>query len=129
MREQELFEWLKTGHYSDLEKSSNEYDGFDCISKHYEKIIELKSRNTHYDTLLLERKKFDFLIITSELLGYTPWYINSTPNGVWSFPLKTLSEGLEWVEKWLPTTTEFQDKSKTTKLVAFLPVELGIKLL
>ena len=62
MKEQELFDWLKAGHYSDLEKSSNEYDGF------------------------------------------------------------------EWVDKWLPTTTEFQDKSKTTKSVTFLPVELGIKL-
>ena len=129
MKEQELFEWLKVGHYSDLEKSSNEYDGFDCVSNYYKMFIELKSRNTHYETLLLERKKFDFLIVTADLLGYEPWYINSTPAGVWSFPLKTVIKNLEWVDKWLPTTTEFQDKSKTTKLVTFLPVELGIKLL
>lgn len=128
MKEQELFDWLKIGHYSDLEKSSKEYDGFDCTSSHYKMFIELKSRNTHYDTLLLERKKFDFLVLTADVLGYTPWYINSTPLGVWSFPLKTVVQGLEWVEKWLPTTTEFQDKSKTTKLVTFLPLELGIKL-
>ncbi len=54
MKEQELFDWLKAGHYSDLEKSSKEYDGFDCTSGHYKMFIELKSRNTHYDTLLLE---------------------------------------------------------------------------
>jgi hypothetical protein len=90
--------------------------------------IELKSRLTHYDTLLLERKKFDFLVTTAKVLNYEPWYINSTPIGVWAFPLNSVVKDLEWVDKWLPTTTEFQDKSKTTKLVTFLPVELGIKL-
>ena len=128
MKEQELFEWLKVGHFFDLEKSSKEWDSFDCTSNYYKMFIELKSRNTHYDTLLLERKKFDFLITTADVLGYTPWYINSTPLGVWSFPLKTVVQNLEWVEKWLPTTTEFPDKSKTNKLVTFLPLELGIKL-
>lgn len=128
MKEQELFDWLKTGHYSDLEKSSNEYDGFDCTSNHFEMFIELKSRLTHYDTLLLERKKFDFLVVTAKVLGYQPWYINSTPLGVWAFPLNSVVKDLEWVDKWLPTTTEFQNKSKTTKLVTFLPLELGIKL-
>jgi len=129
MKEQELFEWLKVGHFFDLEKSSKEWDSFDCTSNYYKMFIELKSRNTHYDTLLLERKKFDFLITTADVLGYTPWYINSTPLGVWSFPLKTVVQNLEWVEKWLPITTEFPDKSKTNKLVTFLPLELGIKLL
>ena len=128
MKEQELFDWLKAGHYSDLEKSSNEYDGFDCTSNHFQMFIELKSRLTHYDTLLLERKKFDFLVVTAEVLGYQPWYINSTPLGVWAFPLNSVVKDLEWVDKWLPTTTEFQNKSKTNKLVTFLPLELGIKL-
>ena len=128
MKEQELFDWLKAGHYSDLEKSSNEYDGFDCTSNHYKMFIELKSRLTHYDTLLLEKKKFDFLVVTAEVLGYQPWYINSTPLGVWAFPLNSVVKDLEWVDKWLPTTTEFQNKSKTSKLVTFLPLELGIKL-
>jgi hypothetical protein len=128
VKEQELFDWLKAGHYSDLEKSSNEYDGFDCTSNRFEMFIELKSRLTHYDTLLLERKKFDFLVVTAKVLGYQPWYINSTPLGVWAFPLNSVVKDLEWVDKWLPTTTEFQNKSKTTKLVTFLPLELGIKL-
>lgn len=114
MKEQELFEWLKIGHFFDLEKSSKEWDSFDCISNYYKMFIELKSRNTHYDTLLLERKKFDFLVTTADVLGYTPWYINSTPLGVWSFPLKTVIQNLEWVEKWLPTTTEFQTNQKQT---------------
>jgi len=128
MKEQELFDWLKAGHYSDLEKSSNEYDGFDCTSSRFQMFIELKSRLTHYDTLLLERKKFDFLVVTAEVLGYQPWYINSTPLGVWAFPLNSVVKDLEWVDKWLPTTTEFQNKSKTSKLVTFLPLELGVKL-
>ena len=99
MKEQDLFDWLKAGHYSDLEKSSNEYDGFDCTSNHFKMFIELKSRLTHYDTLLLERKKFDFLVVTAEVLGYQPWYINSTPLGVWAFPLNSVVKDLEWVDK------------------------------
>lgn len=127
MKEQELFLWLKTSTLLDLEHSPNEYDGFDCITKKFKMFIELKSRNTHYDSLLLERKKYDFLTKTADELGLKAWYINSTPEGVWSFPL-TDRKNMVWEEKWLPVTTEFVDKSKIMKTVTFLPLDLGVKI-
>jgi len=129
MKEQELFEWLKQHHFPDLEHSPNSYDGFDCLSDDYRMFIELKSRNTHYDTLLLEKKKYDYLIDNAKELGYKAWYINYTPDGVWGFPISAESFKPVWEEKWLPITTEFANKEKMTKLVTFLPVASGFKLL
>lgn len=127
MKEQELFSWLKDNLFADLEKSPDTYDGFDCQSTEHSLFIELKSRNTHYDTLLLEKKKFDFLVSKAYDLGLKAWYINSTPEGVWSFPL-TDSDELVWEEKWLPVTTEFANKSKTMKTVTFLSLDKGYKI-
>ena len=69
MREPELFEWLKDNLYPDLSRSESEFDGFDCISDEKKLFIELKSRNTHYDELLIEKYKFDFLVTEA---GITP---------------------------------------------------------
>jgi len=127
MKEKELFVWLKDNHYPDLEHSPEVYDGFDCVTKEAGMFIELKSRNTHYDTLLLEKKKFDFLVAKAEELGLKAWYINYTPNGVWSFPLSDMAEPV-WEEKWLPVTTEFSNKSKIMKQVTFLSIVDGVKI-
>lgn len=127
MKEQELFDWLKSEHYSDLEKSPETYDGFDCTSQEHKLFIELKSRHTHYDTLLLEKKKYDFLITTADSLDLEPCYINSTPSGIWKFFLSKLSN-LVWEDKWLPVTTEFSNKSKITKQVTFLHIDSGEKI-
>jgi len=126
VKETELFLWLKT-EMPDLEHSPNEFDGFDCATQQYGMFIELKSRNTHYDTLLLERKKYDFLTTTATALGFRPYYINSTPDGVWRFALDELTD-LVWEEKWLPVTTEFLNKSKIMKEVTFLHTNLGVKI-
>ena len=40
MKEQELFDWLKAYHFKDLERSPNEYDGFDCMTKEFKLFIE-----------------------------------------------------------------------------------------
>ena len=126
MKEQELFDWLKDNLLPDLERSPETYDGFDCISQEKHLFIELKSRNTHYDTLLLEKKKFDFLRQKSSDLRLLPTYINSTPNGIWQFNLSLIYP--VWEEKWLPTTTEFANTSKKIKEVTFLSTSEGIQL-
>ena len=127
MKERELFEWLKEKHFPDLEHSPQVYDGFDCVTKKYGMFIELKSRNTHYDTLLLEKKKFDFLVTKAKELGLTAWYVNYTPSGVWSFKLDDENDFV-WEDKWLPVTTEFTNKNKIMKPVTFLPLSMGIQI-
>ena len=127
MKEPELFLWLKTEFYPDLEHSPEMFDGFDCITMEHKMFIELKSRNTHYNTLLLEKKKYDFLILKAEENGLTPYYINHTPEGVWSFRLDTIKD-LVFEDKWLPVTTEFANKNKMMKPVTFLDVSMGVKI-
>lgn len=119
MKEQELFDWLKENNYPDLVKSEGTYDTFDCLSDEFRFYIELKSRLTHYPDLLLERKKFMAVTQKAEELGYIPWYINSTPVGIFGFRLDSLNN-IQWEIKWLPKTTEFVDKGKIDKEVTFL---------
>lgn len=130
MKEQELFDWLKANKFPDLVHSPETYDGFDCTSEEHKMFIELKSRRTHYPELLIEKMKFDFLLSESAKLGLTPWYINWTPEGIFAFNLLSLDEnvGMNWIEKWLPSTTEFANKNNKMKLVGFIHQDLGFKL-
>ena len=127
MKEIELFDYLKTNLYPDLEKSIGIFDSFDCISRLAGHYIELKCRNTHYDTLLIEEMKYRKLITQAAERDLIPFYINSTPEGVFSFDLMDLAEP-EWVKHWMPATTEFARSNKISKLVGYLPIEEGIQL-
>jgi len=127
LKEIELFDYLKTNLYPDLEKSIGIFDSFDCISKLAGHYIELKCRNTHYDTLLIEEMKYRKLITQAAERDLIPFYINSTPEGVFSFDLMDLAEP-EWVSHWMPATTEFTRSNKISKLVGYLPIEEGIQL-
>ena len=123
-KEPQLFDYLKENYYSDLEKSE-EFDNWDCISLEAKMFIELKSRKTHYPDLLIEESKYQGLILAAGIRSLTPWYINSTPAGVWGFNLTDIPQP-KWEEKWLPITTEFENRTKRTKLVGFLKLEDGI---
>lgn len=127
MKEIELFDYLRTNLYPDLEKSIGIFDSFDCISKLAGHYIELKCRHTHYDTLLIEEMKYRKLITQAAERDLIPFYINSTPKGVFSFDLMDLAEP-EWVKHWMPATTEFARSNKISKLVGYLPIEEGIQL-
>jgi hypothetical protein len=132
MREPELFEWLKDNLYPDLSRSESEFDGFDCKSDEKKLFIELKSRNTHYDELLIEKYKFDFLVVEAGTLSYAPCYVNYTPQGVYFFDLDSILKNefdMKWQDKWLPVTTEFQNTNNRMKKVGMLDIKWGTKLL
>ena len=127
MNELLLFDFLKLNLYPDLERSPGIYDSFDCISEKAGHYIELKCRNTHYPTLLIEEMKYRKLITQSAERDLIPYYINSTPKGVYSFDLMDIAEP-EWVTQRMPATSEFSNKSKVNKLVGYLDIEEGVKL-
>ena len=127
MKEAELFDYLKADLYPDLEKSIGIFDSFDCISKQAGHYIELKCRATHYPTLLIEEMKYRKLITQAAERDLIPYYINSTPEGVFSFDLMDVPEP-EWVNHWMPATTEFARSNKVSKLVGYLPIEEGVQL-
>lgn len=127
MRETELFDYLRSSLYPDLEKSIGIYDAFDCISQMAGHYIELKCRHTHYPTLLIEEMKYRKLITQAAERNLIPFYINSTPQGIFSFDLMDLAEP-EWFTHRMPQTTEFSRNHKVDKLVGYLPIEEAIVL-
>ena len=127
MNEDDLFSYLKNFLYPDLVKSEGIYDAYDCVSQQAGHYIELKCRATHYDELLIEEMKYRKLITQAAERDLVPFYINSTPLGVFSFDLMDIAEP-EWFSHWMPATTEFSRSNKVSKLVGYLPIEEGVKL-
>jgi len=125
VNEQELFDHLKGGWYPDLVKSEGQYDSFDCISEQNKQYIELKCRHTHYPDLLIERSKYVRLVDEAGFRVLDPWYINSTPQGIYAFDLSRVPEPA-WSERWMPTTTEFANTSKKMKTVGFLHLDYAL---
>jgi hypothetical protein len=127
LKEQELFDKLKETLYPDLEKSPGVYDAFDCISAKAGHYIELKCRYTHYNTLLIEEMKYKKLITQSAERDLLPFYINSTPQGIYSFDLMDIPEPV-WVTHRMPATSEFSNRYKVDKLVGYLDISEAVKL-
>lgn len=125
MKEQDLFDHLKGGWYPDLVKSENTYDTFDCISEEHKQYIELKCRHTHYPDLLIEKSKYTRLVAEAKERYLDPWYINSTPQGIYAFDLTRVPEP-DWSERWMPATTEFANTSKIMKVVGFLHLDYAL---
>jgi hypothetical protein len=115
LREAELFEALRAV-YPDLTPLSAT-DRADGIT--HDAYIEMKCRRTHYDTLLIEKKKWDYLAEIRARTGARTLYINSTPLGVYQFDLGALEEP-QWALKALPDKTDFANKGKVQKLAGFL---------
>ena len=125
MTEASLFDYIKATYLEDLEKSKDEYEYIDATSKGYRLKIELKCRHTHYDELIIEKDKYEALIATANHLGYTPFYINSTPNGIYAFNLRKIT--VTWTTKRLPAKT-FWDGSEIDKEIALLHIDKAVKL-
>jgi hypothetical protein len=117
LREVELFEALKTV-YPDLTPLSAT-DRADGIT--HDAYIEMKCRRTHYPTLLIEKKKWDYLAEIRARTGARTLYINSTPQGVYQFDLGAINEP-EWQLKALPDKTDFANSGKVEKLCGFLDI-------
>ena len=127
MKESELFAYLQKEHYPDLVKSEGTYDSFDCISEMAGHYIELKCRRTHYPTLLIEQMKYAHLIQHSAERDLLPFYINSTPQGIYSFDLTEIPQP-EWVVHWMPVVTDFGNRGKKEKLVGYLDIKDAIEI-
>jgi hypothetical protein len=122
-----LYDFLKLNLYPDLLRAPGIYDAFDCTSEKAGHFIELKCRQTHYSTLLIEQMKYRKLIEQAYHRDLLPFYINSTPLGIYSFDLTEIDEP-EWFVHQMPATTEFERLEKVDKIVGYLDVEEAIKL-
>ena len=126
-KEPDLFEYLQLNIYPDLVKSKNQMSRWDCYSPSTRHRIELKCRKLHYDTLLLEKKKYDAMIEECNKHLDVPIYINSTPKGIFSFNLLEINPIFEINYK-NPATTQFSNTNKIAKEVTYLNTNQSIKL-
>ena len=125
MTEQGLFDYIKATYLKDLEKSEHVYEYIDATSNGYRLTIELKCRHTHYDELILEKDKYESLVNRANDLGFTPFYINSTPKGIYAFNLRIIK--VTWTTKRLPSST-VDNGPAIDKEVALLHIDKAVKL-
>ena len=125
MTEQGLFDYIKATYLEDLEKSEHVYEYIDATSNGYRLTIELKCRHTHYDELILEKDKYESLVNRANDLGFTPFYINSTPKGIYAFNLRIIK--VTWTTKRLPSST-VDNGPAIDKEVALLNIDKAVKL-
>jgi hypothetical protein len=125
-KEKDLFEWLSNNHYKTLVNSKNPISRWDCYDIETQNRIELKCRRKHYDTLILEKGKYDAMLLESNKNLDIPIYINSTPEGIYLFNLNEID--IKWFKKSLPATTEFKKRIWVKKEITELQVIKAIKL-
>ena len=121
-KEQDLFLFLKENIYKDLVKSKNQMSRWDCYSPQFKHRIELKCRTAHYDNMLLEKKKYDAMILECEKHLDIPVYINSTPRGVYFWNLLKINPDWETNHK-NPASTHFSLRYKVSKEVTYLKIQ------
>jgi hypothetical protein len=133
MTEQQLFEFLRD-RFPDAKRASDEFSTWDCTfsvetplatASYY---AELKCRDAHYADLLIEEDKYRRLLAAASASGRRPVYVCSTPEGIWGWDLLKVSLPT-WEARLMPATTEFENTEKVMKVVGFLPIATGRRLL
>jgi hypothetical protein len=62
----------------------------------------------------------------AERMGFTPFYVNATPKGIYAFNLRKIT--VKWTVKRLPSKTEFDSSGQVDKTVALLPISEAVQL-
>ena len=126
-KEADLYLFLKKNFIQDLKPTKSTTARHDCYSVIHNLDVELKCRRSHYDDLIIEKQKYDALMLRSELYENIPVYINSTPKGIWAFYIKNIS--FDWSIKSLPKQTDFGKKFHIKKEIGYLHISQGVNLI
>lgn len=118
--------------------TENRYDKVDVFWEKYDTkyVGEIKYRENYPSSgrcvveegAVLEKTKYDELMKYKDLSGITPYYIMIFNNGeLYIWDVSELKE-IEWkIENIYPRTTKGRNTEKVAKIVAYLPLESGIK--
>lgn len=128
MNEKDLFQWLFVNYFEDLVIAKKKLSKWDCYSPKYKARIELKCRKKHYLAgMLIQKDKWESLTKKAAEHNDAPLYINSTPEGIFSWQLDIIDEP-KWFVKKMPKTTEFQNRTFIDKEVGLLPLEQAVQI-
>lgn len=115
MDENYVIEKLKTL-TPDLKKL-DEFNKKDCYSEQYDLYVEIKTRTRHFDTLTIDKTKWDHLVQFRRCR-----YVVGTPKGLWSWDLKKIPEP-EWFSRSAPSSTYyFQNIDNVIKTFGYLNI-------
>jgi len=129
-KEEDLFKFVNDNVYGDLVKSKYQMSRWDCYSPKHSHRIEFKCRSQHYDSILIEKGKYDAMLEIGRENLEIPMFIVSTPKGVYRFNLFKMNDIAWEVNSRNPATTYFGDSSKrVTKEVGYMDVSKAQKLL
>ena len=104
--------------------TTDRFCNFDGFSGDY--VLEFKCRRAHYDTQLIEYKKFMWNIGNANESGKEFLYVISTPEGEYIFNVSKLideSYDFGWEDRIMPDKTDFYSPRKhVTKKVGYIDV-------
>jgi len=72
---------------------------------------------------LVEKKKYDAMIAKCNEHNDVPVYINSTPQGIYAFDMRT-HDGF-WEVRGMPKTTQFSNRNFISKEVGYFYIDKG----
>ena len=121
LTEKMLFDWFKNTRFSDIEQTSR-YSYTDAYIPSLNVYVEFKCRREHYDALLIEKAKWNYLHKLPNCR-----YVNSTPRGIYSFNILSIPRP-SWHMRVLPRTTQFKDIDKIIKEVGYLHIRQAVEL-
>jgi hypothetical protein len=99
---------------------------FDAYS--YDYVVEFKCRRTHYDTQLIEYKKYKANLDQADESGKEFLYIISTPNGVYVFNVSELRDqgyDFKWEDRRMPSKTDFSGQYRLDKRVGYIATSVS----
>ena len=99
---------------------------FDAHS--YDYVVEFKCRRKHYDTQLIEYKKYKVNLDQADESGKEFLYIISTPNGVYVFNVSELrNQGYDfkWEDRRMPSKTDFSGQYRLDKRVGYIATSVS----
>lgn len=121
LTEKDLFDWFKNTRFSDIEQTS-QYSYTDAYIPSLNVYVEFKCRREHYDALLIEKAKWNYLHKLPNCR-----YVNSTPRGIYSFNIPSIPRP-SWHMRVLPRTTQFKNIDKIIKEVGYLHIRQAVEL-
>ena len=98
----------------ELIESEDIFSSYDCENKDY--IIEIKSRDKHYNPWMIEKKKFDSNTERAKELDKEFIYLTEYRTKI----IVRVNYNFKWEKRQMPRTTEFLETEPMLKEVGYL---------
>ena len=109
--------------YPDLNLVECEDQFCSCDAESDNYIVEIKSRDTEYDSWIIEKYKFDKNLVKSVETTKKFIYLTEYKGKIMTWNIHNLVRkdyDFQWTEQLMPETTEFDNTNVITKVVGYL---------